>query len=123
VAALATVRPDGRPHVTPVWYEYNGTEFVVSTFRTSQKLRNVSRKGFASLCIYSQEVPYRQVIVEGTARAGGPVDDAWRLRVATRYLGEAAARAYVRDTADWEVASIWIRPIRWITEGFREEER
>lgn len=122
VAALATVRPDGRPHVTPVWYEYDGTEFIVSTFRASQKLRNIRHKGFACLCIYSREIPYRQVIVEGTARAGGPLDNVSRLRLATRYLGEAAAKAYVRDTADWDVASIWIRPVRWITEGFQEEE-
>ena len=27
VAAFASVRPDGRPHVTPVWYEYDGREF------------------------------------------------------------------------------------------------
>ncbi len=33
VAAFATVRPDGRPHVTPVWYEYDGMEFIVSTPR------------------------------------------------------------------------------------------
>lgn len=126
IAALATVRADGRPHVTPVWYEYDGAEFVVSTFRSSQKLRNVSRRGFASLCIYSQELPYRQVIVEGTARVGGPLDNVWRQRVATRYLGEAAGRAYVRDSADWDVASIWIHPVRWITEGFdagQEEDR
>src|SRR5262245_23751029 len=31
VAALSTVRPDGRPHVTPVWYEYDGKEFIIST--------------------------------------------------------------------------------------------
>ncbi len=118
IASLATVRPDGRPHVTPVWYEYDGTEFVVSTFRGSRKMKNVSRKGFASLCIYSPELPYQQVIVEGTARVGSPVDNVWRQRVATRYLGDAAGRAYVRDTADWDVVSIWVRPIRWLTEGF-----
>ena len=28
VAALSTVRPDGRPHVVPVWYEWDGKEFT-----------------------------------------------------------------------------------------------
>ncbi len=49
VAALSTVRPDGRPHVTPVWYEYDGREFIISTPRGTQKLTNVGRKGFAAL--------------------------------------------------------------------------
>ena len=83
VASLATVRPDGRPHVTPVWYEYDGKEFIISTLRQTQKLLNVSRKGFAALCIYTQALPYRHVIVEGTARPGSPVDNVWRERVAT----------------------------------------
>ncbi|KKL27226.1 hypothetical protein LCGC14_2387280, partial [marine sediment metagenome] len=37
VAALATVRPDGRPHVLPVWFDFDGSEFTVSTFRGTQK--------------------------------------------------------------------------------------
>jgi PPOX class probable F420-dependent enzyme len=118
LASLATVRPDGRPHVTPVWYEWDGYEFIVATFRTAQKLRNVSKKGFAALSIYTQALPYRQVTVEGTARAGSQVDGVWRERVAVRYLGEAAGKAYVRDTADMEFVAIHVRPIKWSTEGF-----
>lgn len=118
VAALATVRPDGRPHVTPVWYEYDGRDFTVSTFRNAQKVRNIRRKGFAALCIYSHQIPYREVIVEGTARAGSILDNVWRQRVAVRYLGEEAGRAYLRDTGDWEMVALHVRPIRWITQGF-----
>lgn len=118
VAALATVRPDGRPHVTPVWYEFDGRDFVVSTFRNTQKFKNILRKGFAALCIYSHDIPYREVIVEGAARAGSLIDNVWRQRVAVRYLGEAAGRAYVRDTGDWEVAAIHIRPVKWFVHGF-----
>ena len=90
VAALTTVRPDGRPHVTPVWFDFDGGEFTVSTFRGTQKLENVSRKGFAALSIFTQEPPYRNVIIEGTARVGSPIDNVWRERVAVRYLGEHA---------------------------------
>jgi PPOX class probable F420-dependent enzyme len=120
VAALATVRPNGRPHVTPVWYDFDGTEFIVSTFRTGQKLKNVSQKGFAALSIFTQEAPYLNVIVEGTARVGSPLDNVWRERLATRYLGERAGRVYVQETADWDVIAIHIRPLRWTSTGFSE---
>ena len=117
LASLATVRPNGRPHVTPVWYEYDGHEFLVSTPRSTQKLRNISRKGFAALCI-SDQATYRHVIVEGPARVGSPVDNVWRERVAIRYLGETAGRAYVREAGDWDVVALHIRPVKWVTQGF-----
>jgi len=118
VAAFASVRPDGRPHVTPVWYEYDGREFIIGSFRGAVKLGNVTHKGFAALCIYTQTLPYRSVIVQGTARVGSPLDNVWRERVAVRYLGESAGRAYARDTADWDSVAIHVRPIKWRTEGF-----
>ncbi len=118
VAALATVRPDGRPHVTPVWFDFDGRDFMVATFRFTHKLQNVSRKGFAALSIFTPEPPYRNVIVEGTARVGSPVDNVWRERVAIRYLGEHAGRVYVRETAAWDVIAIHIRPTRWTSSGF-----
>ena len=119
VAALATVRPSGRPHVTPVWYDFDGSEFMVGTLRATQKAKNVAGKGFATLCIYTQELPYRLVIVEGTARVGSPLDSVWRERLASRYLGATAGRRYVQDSADWDVVAIHIRPIKWTTEGFQ----
>jgi PPOX class probable F420-dependent enzyme len=118
VAALSTVRPNGRPHVTPVWYEYDGHEFIVSTFRETQKLKNIEGKGFASLLIYTQVVPYRMVLVQGTARIGSTIDNVWRERVAIRYLGETEGRAYVHGSADFDVVSIHVRPLKWTTEGF-----
>ena len=118
VAALATVRPDGRPHVVPVWYEYDGREFTISSFRDTQKTKNIAKKGFAALSIYSGTIPYRQVTVEGTARIGSTIDNVWRERVAMRYLGEAAGRAYTNDTADMDVVAVHLRPLKWHTEGF-----
>lgn len=120
VAALATLRKNGRPHVTPVWYEYDGRDFTVSTFRDTQKAKNVAARGFAALTVFSNEFPYRQVTVEGTARVGGPIDNVWRERVAMRYLGEAAGRAYVRESFEMDVVAIRVRPVKWHLEGFAQ---
>ena len=80
--------------------------------------RRRRRKGFAALSIHTQSMPYRHVIVEGTARAGSPVDNVWRERVAMRYMGEAAGKAYVRESGDWDVVAIHVRPLKWWTQGF-----
>jgi len=108
VAALSTVRPDGRPHVTPVWYEYDGREFVISTPRGTQKLANIGRKGYAALAIFTHAMPYRHVIVEGSARGdavyGG--DGGTSLRAGERRLGRggdsrAAGKVVDAGVYDW----------------------
>jgi hypothetical protein len=81
-------------------------------------MKNIVHKGFAALSIFSNEMPYRQVTVEGTARVGGPLDNVWRERVAMRYLGETAGRAYSNDTADMDVVAVHVRPLKWHVEGF-----
>ena len=120
VAALATVRPDSRPHVTPVWIDFDGSEYTVSTYRGTQKLENVSHKAFAALSVFTQEPPYRNVIVKGTARIGSPPDSAWQERLAARYRGDHASRVYIQETADWDVIAIHIRPLCWTSTGFAE---
>jgi PPOX class probable F420-dependent enzyme len=120
VAAFATLRPDGRPHVTPVWYDFDGSEFTIAVFRTTQKLKNVSKKGFATISVFTSQPPYLHVIVEGTARVGSTLDNVWRERLAQRYLGEHAGRVYVQETADFDVVAIHVRPLRWISMGFSE---
>jgi PPOX class probable F420-dependent enzyme len=118
VAALATIRPGGRPHVVPVWFEWDGREFVMASFRNLQKVRNIAGKGYAALSIFTSVLPYKQVTVEGLARVGGPIDNVWRERVAVRYLGEAGGRAYVQDMFELDVVAIHVRPLKWHTEGF-----
>ena len=118
VAALATIRKDGRPHVVPVWYDWDGREFTLSSFRDLQKVKNVARKGFAALSIFTHGLPYQQVTIEGTARVGGPLDNVWRERLAVRYLGEAAGRAYTQDTFEMNAVAIHVRPMKWHLEGF-----
>ncbi len=120
VAALATIRPEGRPHVVPVWYEWDGREFTMASFRQMQKVKNITQKGFAALSIFTSDLPYFQVTVEGPARIGGAIDNVWRERVAVRYLGEAAGRAYAQDTMDLDAVAITLRPLKWHLEGFGE---
>jgi len=35
-----------------------------------------------------------------------------------RYMGEAAGKAYVRESGDWDVVAIHVRPLKWWTQGF-----
>ena len=94
---LATVRPDGRPHVTPIWYiEVNGKAFVMAG-ANSVKFRNVRRNPKVSLSIGTDQRPYKYVVLEGDGRI---TDDNLAQvieRIASRYRGPEMGRAYARD--------------------------
>src|SRR5579859_4224033 len=60
---MATTRPDGRPHVAPIWFVWHADRAYVVT--GGVKLDNVRHNGFAAL---NTEDGIDVVIVEGTAR-------------------------------------------------------
>lgn len=65
-ANLATLMPDGRPQVTPVWCDYDGQHIIVNTARGRQKDRNMRRDKRVSLSIMDPENPYRYLEIRGT---------------------------------------------------------
>ncbi len=46
---IATIRKDGRPQMTPVWFYWDGERFYTSMVRASHKYRNLARDPRAQL--------------------------------------------------------------------------
>jgi PPOX class probable F420-dependent enzyme len=87
-AHLATVMPDGTPHVTPVWIDYDGEYVLVNTARGRQKVANVERNPKVGLTVMGPDDPYRYVQVRGeveTVTEDGAVEHIDEL--AGRYMG------------------------------------
>ena len=95
-AKLATVRKDGRPHVTPVWFELDGDTLVFSTWHTSVKGVNIRRDGRVCLCVDDEKPPFSYLQIEGTAVLSADNDalSYWNTRIASRYMGEDLAETY-----------------------------
>ena len=66
VAWLATVRPDGRPHLVPVWFWWNG-ELIVTAEPGSQKVRNLRANSRLSIALDDTDGGSTPIMVEGTA--------------------------------------------------------
>lgn len=64
-AQLATLMPDGSPHVAPVWFEYDGKNFLINTARGRVKEKNMSRDGRVGIDILDPENPYRHLSIRG----------------------------------------------------------
>jgi hypothetical protein len=62
---LATMRPDGRPHVIPVWGVWLDGAFYFSTGARSRKARNLAVN---RSCTVTTEDPTAPVILDGTAK-------------------------------------------------------
>ena len=68
---LATVRPDGRPHVAPVWYVYVDQRFWVGTGKGSVRVANLRHNPMASAALEDGNQPIvaeGSVLIHGTAR-------------------------------------------------------
>lgn len=52
VGVLATLEPNGAPHVVPLWYAAHGTAVVLATSSRSRKVRNLRREPRATLCLH-----------------------------------------------------------------------
>jgi hypothetical protein len=78
---LATVWPDGRPHLTPVSAVWDGSRLVFSASRRTRKHKNLSANGACSIAI---DTGAEQLIVEGVAEEVTDPDRIAAYRTLTR---------------------------------------
>jgi PPOX class probable F420-dependent enzyme len=64
-ASLATIMPDGRPQVTPVWVDYDGKHLIINSAKGRQKDRNLRRDPRVALAIIDPDNPYRYLEIRG----------------------------------------------------------
>ena len=62
---VATVRPDGSPHQSVVWVDYDGENVVVNTAEGRAKPRHIRANPNASVTVVDPENPYRWIAVSG----------------------------------------------------------
>ena len=87
-ASLATLMPDGRPQVTPVWCDAADGYVLFNSARGRQKVRNIRRDPRVSLAIIDPDNPYRYLEVRGrVVEITEQGADAHIDKLAKKYLG------------------------------------
>jgi len=66
-AVLATIRTDGSPQLSPVWYIYTGGKLYAGVSANSAKCRNLRRDPRVSLCVDGGYPDARYVVFYGSA--------------------------------------------------------
>ena len=64
-AHVATANSDGKPQVSPVWVEYDGTHVLINTARGRKKDRNMSDNPEIAISVQDPDNPYRYVGIQG----------------------------------------------------------
>jgi len=62
---LATLMPDGRPQMSPVWCDLDGSTIRINSAKGRVKDKNMRRNKKVALSIFDPDNPYRHLAVQG----------------------------------------------------------
>ena len=97
-ARLAYIATDGTPRVVPIWFHWNGREFVMATPPKAPKLKALARNPKVALTIDDNVFPHKVLLVRGSARldaVDGIVPE--YAAAAERYFGREQGRAWMQQ--------------------------
>ena len=99
-ARLAYIATDGTPRVIPIWYHWNGKDFVMATPPKAPKLKALAKNPRVSLTIDDNTFPHKVLLIRGTARLQ-PLDGIVPeyAMAADRYFGPEQGKAWVAGLA------------------------
>lgn len=97
-ARFAYVWMDGTPRVIPIWFLWNGREFVMATPPKAPKLKALAKNPKVSITIDDGSFPYKVLLVRGTAQLDtveGIVPE--YAAAAERYFGRERGQAWIKQ--------------------------
>lgn len=97
---ISTITSDGYPHVVPVWFDYDGKNFLISIAKNSKKARNLAKAPNVGFSIAQQELPYDAVVGYGEATITEDVGGKFLLRLAKKYLPPEKVNQYWQALID-----------------------
>jgi PPOX class probable F420-dependent enzyme len=127
IARLATIQ-NGKPHLVPVWYFYDGKNIIISTPKGTKKIKNLQSNPNVSIIIdivdgKVEDVSYatkaKAVIIEGIAELRDDIDNSFVKRTYERYIGKKALNdPLVQFSVNLPRYMIVIKPTRIISWDF-----
>lgn len=115
IADLATVCPDGSPHVAPIWYHYDGNYVKFVAYPEAIKLRNIDQDPRVALSVATQDEPYRYAMVRGIAERTAEDSGSLILSMALKYKGDKEGPQFIAGLKNkHRLCSVIITPSRII---------
>jgi PPOX class probable F420-dependent enzyme len=114
---VATLHRNGRPHLTPNWYRYDGQVLTLITRKDRLKYRNLQRDSYISVCIYDPPAASNYVVISGTAVCSD--QEIWdeARRIIARYRAPDQVEDYLTRWKTEPRVLITVTPERISTRG------
>ncbi len=124
LARMATLRADGYPHLTPIWFVWEGGKFKHTLGADRVHLTNLARDPRMSLVIDEDyrladglAAGARSITVRGDAELSqdpGLIEDV-TYKALVKYLGEDDAKAYLEPIMAEGRTIVTMTPAAWVT--------
>lgn len=116
---LSSVRPDGRPHLVPVWFLWDGETILIFSRPNTQKLRNLQHNQNVMLALDTARQGGDILMIEGKAEILKEPTSAFISSEYAEKYKERMARLHMKPEAmaqDYSVA-IRITPTKFLGHG------
>jgi PPOX class probable F420-dependent enzyme len=112
IVRLTTIRPDGYPHTTPVWFILEGDDLLVFATDDTQKIRNLRGNPKASLTIGGDPVDSPCYLIDGDVILHPDPDQAVAARITRHYETPEKAREWLDSWKDLTFLTLRLNPRR-----------
>jgi PPOX class probable F420-dependent enzyme len=119
VVWLSSVQSDGRPHLVPVWFHWDGERIVAFSKPRARKVDNLRDQPCVMLAVGTPGPDFDVELIEATAELpGAPADELMPEGFGTKY-GDLLRRAGLTVQRFAEIYSqpIVLRPTRFLAYG------
>jgi nitroimidazol reductase NimA-like FMN-containing flavoprotein (pyridoxamine 5'-phosphate oxidase superfamily) len=112
-ARLGTLNADGTIHIAPIFFKFDQGQILMASQEPSRKVRNIRGNNKVSVLIDTTEVPFKGVLIYGTAELDYEDVVSKRIAIFKRRLCQEDAETYARRLSDkWKCVIIRIKPDR-----------
>ena len=111
-ARLGTINEDGTIHIAPIFFKYDQGQILMATQDPSRKVRNIKRNHNVTVLIDTTDVPFKGVLIYGTAELDYEDVISKRLAIFKRRLSQEEAETYARRLSKkWKCVILRITPV------------
>lgn len=121
LARIATIKQDGSPHVTPVWFLWENGELIIVTYRDSLKIKNIKRDNRVSVVI-DTSYPGKGVIIEGEAGVSSDKVEEMTRKVSAKYVKPEELDDYVKSVLKNPMVVVRVNPKKILTWDYSRRE-
>lgn len=97
IANLVTLRQDGSPHVSPIWYQYENNQLFMICDQGSIKANNIKKDSRVAISIAKNIEPYKYILIEGSANLIEQGVNEMTLKICIHYQGDERGTKFAKE--------------------------